>query len=86
MSNFFLSTLYLSYHFNFSFDTENLPLFVTVAILLHYQSPVIYRSRKVEGNLVHKMNYHYYCHFPGLEFMQLPDIVEGLPIEGQGDG
>jgi len=43
--------------------------FVSVAILLHYQSPVTCRSIKVEGNLVHKVNYHYYCHFSGLEFM-----------------
>jgi hypothetical protein len=21
-------------------------------------------------------NYHYYCHFPGLEFIQLPESVE----------
>jgi hypothetical protein len=34
---------------------------------------------------MHKVNYHYYCHFSGLGFMYLPDKVDGLPSQGQGD-
>jgi len=43
------------------------------------------RNRNLEGNLTYKMNCHYYCHFPGLESMYLPESVEGLPSQGQGD-
>jgi hypothetical protein len=43
-------------------------LFVTVVMLLSYQSPVNCRTRNTEGNFTHKVNYHYYCHIPGLEF------------------
>jgi len=32
-------------------------LFVTVAILSLYKSTVNWRSRKVEGNFTHKVNY-----------------------------
>jgi hypothetical protein len=47
---------------------KNSFLFMTVAMLC-YQSPVDSRGREVEGNFTHKVNYRYYCHFPGLEFM-----------------
>ena len=40
----------------------------------------------VEENVTHKVNYHYCCHFPSLELIQLPERVEGLPSEGRGDG
>jgi len=32
------------------------------------------------------MNYLYYCHFPGLEFIQLLERVHGLFSRGQGNG
>jgi hypothetical protein len=35
---------------------------------------------------MHKVNYRYYFHFPGLECMQLPENAEGLPSQGRGDG
>ena len=60
-------------------------LFLTVAILSCYQSPANCRSGNIEGYLVQKMNYCYYRHFPCLEFMQLPDSLEGLPSQGRGD-
>jgi hypothetical protein len=43
-------------------------LFMNVAMLSCYQSPIHCRSRNIEGNFTHKVNYHYYCCFPGLEF------------------
>ena len=52
---------FFSNHFHFSFDAQNLSL-VNVAISL-YQSPVSCMSSKMEGYLMHKVNYHYYCHF-----------------------
>jgi hypothetical protein len=61
-------------------------LFVTVAMLSHYQPPVSCRSRNIEENIMHKVNYHYDCHFPGLEFMYLPESIGGLLSQGQGDG
>ena len=48
-----------------SFDAQNLLLFVTVAMLSRYQSPVNCRSRKVGCNLTHKVNYRYCCHWQG---------------------
>jgi hypothetical protein len=44
------------------------------------------RNRSLVSYLPYKMNYHYYCTIPGLEFMYLPESVEGLPYQGQGDG
>jgi hypothetical protein len=35
---------------------------------------------------MHKVNYRYYCHFPGLEFVWLPESLEGLPSQGREDG
>ena len=49
MSNFFLSTLYLSYHFNFSFNAENLPFvcecshLITLPVSCYLQE---YKSRR----------------------------------------
>ena len=70
----FPAIFYLLYVFNLSFDAQNFFLEEqgwgeAVAILSRYQSPVDWRSRNVEGNLMHKVNYHYCCHFPGLECM-----------------
>ena len=48
---------------------KNFLLFVTIAMLPRYHSPVYYRSGNIEGNFMHEVNYHYYFHFPGLEFM-----------------
>ena len=44
-------------------------LFVTVAMLSFYRSPVNSTIRNADGNFTHKENCRYYCHFPGLEFM-----------------
>jgi len=44
-------------------------MLVNVAMSSRYQSPLNCRSRKVEGNFTHKVNYRYYCHLPGLEFI-----------------
>jgi len=45
-------------------------LFITIAMLSHYQSPVNSSSGKVLGNFTHKVsNQTYYCHFPSLELM-----------------
>jgi hypothetical protein len=35
---------------------------------------------------MNKANYRYYCHLPGLEFMQLLESVEGLPSQEREDG
>jgi len=55
-------------------------------MLSRSHSPVNCRRRIVKGNFTHNMNFHYYCHFSGTEFMRLPDSVEGLPSQGQGGG
>jgi len=47
------------------FDAQKLLLFVTVAMLSRYHSPVNCRSRKVGCNLTHKVNYPYCCHWQG---------------------
>jgi len=65
----YFSTFYLLYHCNFSFDTQNPPLFMTLSLSLRYQFPVNCSSRNAEGNFTHKVNCRYYCHFPDLEFM-----------------
>jgi hypothetical protein len=44
-------------------------LFMIVAILPCYQSPGKNRNTEVEGNFTLKVNYRYYGHFAGLEFM-----------------
>jgi hypothetical protein len=43
-----------------------------------YQSPVNNRSRKVEEKFMHKLGYHYFFHFPGLEFIHTPSRVRWL--------
>jgi len=48
---------YFSYHFKFSIDAPNLALFVTVAMLLFYQSPVNSRGSKVGDNFLHKVSH-----------------------------
>jgi len=48
--SFPFSIFYLWYHLNFSFDAQNLYLFMIAAMLSHYQSPVRCRSRNVEGS------------------------------------
>ena len=52
----------------FPFMLKTFLLFMTVAMLSCYQYPVNCRSRNIEGNFMQKVNYCYYCHFPGLEF------------------
>jgi hypothetical protein len=61
-------------------------LSVPVALLSRHQSAVNRSSRNVQGNFTHKVNYRHCSHFPGLEFMQLLERVEGLPSPGRGDG
>jgi len=68
-SAFFFPVFCLSYHFDFSFDTQNLPPFVTVIMLSRCQSAVDCRNINAEDNCVHSVKYHYFCHFPGLGFM-----------------
>ena len=69
----------LLYYYNFSSTLRTFPVFVTVATLPLYHSPVNCRSRNVEGNFKYKTNYRYNCHFPGLKFIQLNERYEGLP-------
>jgi hypothetical protein len=44
-------------------------LFITLSLSSCHQSPVNCSGRYVESNFTHKVNYRYYCNFPGLEFM-----------------
>jgi hypothetical protein len=44
---------------------------LTVAVLSLYQSAVNCRNSNVEGNVTHKINYRYYGHFLGPEFLLL---------------
>jgi len=71
--------------FTFFFDTQHLVL-VTIAMLSRYQSPVTCRSRRVETNFTHKVNYRYYCHFQAWNLYRYPKELEGLPSQWQGDG
>jgi len=50
-------------------------------MLSHYQSPVNCRSRNLDENMMHKVNYHYYCHSPGLEFMYQPESIGSYPLK-----
>ena len=51
---------------------KTVPFLVNAATLSRY-------SRNVESNCRHKVSYRYCCHTRGLEFMELPESVEGLP-------
>jgi membrane-bound ClpP family serine protease len=54
----------------FSSIVKTFLLFIAIAMLSHYQSPVNSSSGKVHCNFTHKVsNQSYYCHFPGLELM-----------------
>ena len=66
--------------FTFFFDTQHLVL-VTIAMLSRYQSPVTCRSRRVETNFTHKVNYRYYCHFQAWNLYRYPKELEGLPSQ-----
>jgi hypothetical protein len=63
-SGFIFSVFYLSYHFKFSFDSQNLSSILDGSHVITL-SPVNCRSRNVEGNITYKVNYRYYCNFPG---------------------
>jgi hypothetical protein len=52
-------------------------------MLQFYQSPVNWSSRTVDEYIKHL---HRYCHFPGLEFIQLPEKVQRLPSQGPEEG
>jgi len=54
---------------NFPPTLKTFVLYVSVAILSRYQSPVSYGSRNEGGNFKHIVNCGYYCHFPDLEFL-----------------
>jgi hypothetical protein len=87
--HFFLRVFNFCNHGNFFFDAHTI-LFVNVAMSSRYQSPVNCRSRKVEGNFMHKVNYRYHCHLPDLEFTiytyrHLLEL-DGLPFQGHGSG
>ena len=64
----YFSISYFPNQFNFFFNAQTI-LLANVAILSRYQSLVNCISRKLEGNFKHKVNYRYYCHLPGLEFI-----------------
>jgi hypothetical protein len=56
-SGFCFSTFYFLYHFNFPLMLKTFLLFVTVTMVSLQQPPVYCRSRKVEGNFMHTVNY-----------------------------
>lgn len=68
--------------FNFSSANKTVHLIVTVAILSLYQSSDNCGSRKVEDNFSRGVGYRCYCNFPGLKFVQLPEIVEDFGFQG----
>ena len=75
-----------SFHItNFSCDALNLLLFLTVSTFPRCHFAVKCSSWTVEGNFTHEVNCLYSCHFRGLEFIQLPENVEGLPCQRRGD-
>jgi hypothetical protein len=57
-------------------------MLLAAAMLSFYQSSVNWWSRKVEENFTYKANYHYYFHFSGLEFIELPER-DSLPSQKQ---
>jgi hypothetical protein len=63
--NIFAATL----HIGGRSSIRNLRTRHAVVTWTQYHGPVSCRSRKVEGNFMHKVNYHYYCNFPGLVFV-----------------
>ena len=65
---FFFSIFYLSYQFDFSFDTQGL-LFVTVATLALYQSAVDCSRTNVKGNFKLQSELLLLLSFPGLELI-----------------
>jgi hypothetical protein len=75
--SFLFSIFYLSYHSNISFDAQKFPFIRDCSYVIMLQ---------VEGDFKHKVNYRYFCHLRGLEFMYLPESVECLCSQGQGDG
>ena len=60
--DFFFSILYLCITLTFPLMLQTF-LFMNVAMLLCYQSPINCRSRNTEGNFIHNVNYCYYCCF-----------------------
>ena len=82
----FLFTFSIHLFTLFPLTLKTFILHMTVAMLSHYQCSVNWKSRNVEGNFMHKVNYFYSCHLPGLEFIQLPKSIEGLLCHVQGNG
>lgn len=70
----------------FPFKLTTFHLFVMVAISSCYKSPIDCTRRNIEDSFTPKVNYHYCCHVPGLEFMWLPASIKGLPPQGWGNG
>jgi hypothetical protein len=63
----FFSICYSSYHVNFSFDAHRTFLLLVMIVMLpRYHPPVSCRSRNVQVNFGHKVNY-LYISFLGLE-------------------
>jgi len=61
-------------------------LFLTVAMPSCHQPPLNCRSRHVEDNFTHHVNYRYYCHSPVFVLMYLSVGVEGLSSQERGEG
>jgi len=80
ITSFFLS--YFSNLLNFFLDAQ-ICVTVTVAKLSLYPSHVNCRSRNLEGNFKHKVNYRYYCHFQAWNLCSYLIDVDGLPSQGK---
>jgi len=55
---------------------------MNVAMISLYQSPINCMSSKMEGYLMHKVNYHYYCHFLAWNLFSCLKEFDGLPSQG----
>jgi len=86
MSAFFFPLYICRVTLNFSSTLKTCVLFMTVAMLLLYQSPANYRNSNVKGNFTHKINYRHYGHFLGPEFYIYPEREGSLSSQGRGDG
>lgn len=84
-SPFFFHFLYLV-TLTFPSRPRTLLLFVTVAISSLYQFPDNCRKWKVEGNFTRNAGYNYYCYFPCLEFIYIPQTVKDMPFQGRWVG
>lgn len=58
---------------------------MNVAMISLYQSPFNCLNSKMEGYLMHKVNYHYYCRFLAWNLFSCMKELDGLSSQGQGD-